>query len=165
MERWERINTAAPDAARAELQICCGSRRWIDRMMARVPFASREAACEAAREEWFALDPADWREAFDHHPRIGSRVAPDSSAASSLSAREQSGVASATADIRQALAAGNREYEERFGHIYIVCAAGKSADEMLQILQSRLANDPATEIRVAAQEHAKICDLRLTASV
>ena len=165
MERWERINTAAPEAARAELQICCGSRRWIDQMMARVPFASRQAACEAAREEWFALEPADWREAFDHHPRIGSGVAQDSGPASSLSAREQSGVASATADVREALAAGNREYEERFGHIYIVCAAGKSADEMLQILQSRLANDPAKEIRIAAEEHAKICDLRLAASV
>ena len=165
MERWERINTAAPDAARAELQICCGSRRWIDRMMARVPFVSRQAACEAAREEWFALEPADWRQAFDHHPRIGSRVAPDSGPASSLSAREQSGVASATADVQQALAAANREYEERFGHIYLVCAAGKSADELLQILQSRLANDPAEEIQIAAEEHAKICDLRLTASV
>ena len=165
MERWERINTTAPDAARAELQICCGSRRWIDRMMTRVPFASRQAACEAAREEWFALEPADWRQAFDHHPRIGSRVAPDSGPASSLSAREQSGVASATADVQQALAAANREYEERFGHIYLVCAAGKSADELLQILQSRLANDPAEEIQIAAEEHAKICDLRLTASV
>ena len=165
MERWERINTAAPDAARAELQICCGSRRWIDRMMARVPFASREAACEAAREEWFALEAADWREAFDHHPRIGSRVAPESGAASALSAREQSGVAGATSHVRQALAAGNRDYEERFGFIYLVCATGKSADDMLQILQSRLSNDADTEIRIAAEEHAKICDLRLAAPV
>ena len=165
MERWERINAAAPDAARAELEICCGSRRWIDRMMTRVPLASLGEARSAAREEWFALDPSDWREAFDHHPRIGSRVAQDSVPASSLSAREQSGVASATTDVRQALAAGNREYEERFGYIYIVCATGKSADEMLQILQSRLSNDPNKEIRIAAEEHAKICDLRLAATV
>ena len=165
MERWERINSASPDVARAELRVCCGSRRWIDRMMTRLPFASLAEARSAAREEWFALDPSDWREAFGHHPRIGSRVTQDSSPASSLSSREQSGVAGAPNDVKQALVAGNREYEERFGHIYIVCATGKSAAEMLQILQSRLTNDPATEIRIAAEEHAKICDLRLAAPV
>jgi 2-oxo-4-hydroxy-4-carboxy-5-ureidoimidazoline decarboxylase len=124
-------------------------------MIARVPFASREAALTAARDEWFALDTADWREAFDHHPRIGDL--PDSA----ISAREQSGVASAPEDVKRALAEGNRAYEERFGHIYIVCATGKSAEEMLAILNARLKNDPETEIRVAAEEHARICDLRL----
>ena len=137
-------------------------------MLARVPFASREAALKAARDEWFALDPTDWREAFDHHPRIGSTpVAQDFSPASAaaISAREQAGVASAADDVRRELAAGNRAYEERFGHIYIVCATGRSAEEMLAILNGRLKNDPETEIRVAADEHAKICDLRLTAAV
>ena len=176
MERWERINAAGPEDAREQLRICCGSSRWIERMIGRRPFASRDAACAAARQEWFALAPDDWLEAFAHHPRIGEQRPASStspvaqafrpaSAASALSAREQAGVTSAADDVKQALAEANREYEERFGHIYLVCASGKSAEELLQILQSRLANDPAKEIRIAAEEHAKICDLRLTASV
>ena len=171
MERWERINAAAPDAAREHLRICCGSSRWIDRMMAQRPFASRDDACATARRAWLALTPADWLEAFDHHPRIGERsaergvVAQDFSPASAISAREQAGVASATDDVKQALAEGNREYEARFGHIYLVCATGRSADEMLRILRARLNNDPETELRVAAEEHAKICELRLTTAV
>ncbi len=85
--------------------------------------------------------------------------------ASAISAREQAGVANAADDVKRALAEGNRAYEERFGHLYIVCATGKSAEEMLTILNARLKNDPETEMRVAAEEHAKICDLRLTAAV
>lgn len=158
MERWERINVAPLREARAELEICCGSRRWIDRMLARRPFPTREAARASARAEWFALDPADWREAFDHHPRIGEQRA-----VSAISAREQSRVADARGDVKQALADGNREYVRRFGYIYIVCATGKSADELLAMLRARLKHDPETEIRIAAEEHAKICDLRLTA--
>jgi 2-oxo-4-hydroxy-4-carboxy-5-ureidoimidazoline decarboxylase len=157
MERWERINAAPAHEARADLEICCGSRRWIERMMTRRPFATREAARSAAREEWFALGPADWRQAFDHHPTIGSTPA------SAISGREQARVADAKEDVKQSLAEGNREYERRFGYIYIVCATGKSADEMLAMLRARLKNDPETEIRVAAEEHAKICELRLTA--
>lgn len=146
-------------------------------MMARRPFATCDAARSVAREEWFALTPTDWREAFEHHPRIGEAptvvgrdfltteasakvVSPGSAV---ISAREQARVADAHEVVKQALTEGNREYERRFGHIYIVCATGKSADEMLAILQARLKNDPETEIRVAAEEHAKICDLRLTA--
>ena len=177
MERWERINAAPPDQARAELTICCGSPRWVERMVARRPFASLAEARSAAREEWFALDPDEWREAFKHHPKIGaasaspvaspgaspvaSPVAQDFSPASAVSAREQSGVASAAADVKQALADGNRAYQQRFGYIYIVCATGKTAEEMLAILRSRLGNDPIKEIQIAAEEHAKICDLRL----
>ena len=159
MERWERINLGPDDAARAELQICCGSRRWIDRMMTRRPFATREAARSAAREEWFALGPTDWREAFEHHPRIGERTT------SAISAREQAHVADANEDRRHVLIHGNREYEGRFGYIYIVCATGKSPDEMIAILLERLKNDPETEIKVAAEEHARICDLRLSSRV
>ena len=161
MERWERINTAAPEAARAHLHVCCGSSRWVDQMMSRRPFASREDACSAARQEWFALGPADWREAFAHHPRIGES-GPSNNA---ISVREQAGVATAGADVKEALAEGNREYEARFGHIYLVCATGKSGDEMLAILRARLNNEAETEIRVAAEEHAKICELRLVSRV
>ena len=156
MERWERINAAPPDEARAELTICCGSPRWVERMLDRRPFASLAEARSAAREEWFALGPPDWREAFEHHPKIGASV-------SGTSAREQSGASSASDAVKQALAEGNRVYERRFGYIYIVCASGKSGEELLAILQSRLGNDPHKEIHVAAEEHAKICDLRLAA--
>lgn len=181
MERWERINAAPAGEARAQLRICCGSSRWVERMMAHVPFASRDAARAAARDEWFALSAIDWREAFAHHPKIGEQrpasppVAPDFSPASpaspafsasaALSAREQAGVGQAANDIKHALAEGNRMYEARFGYIFIVCAAGKSAEEILAILRERMTNDPGTELRVAAEEHAKICDLRLTAAV
>ena len=163
MERWERINDATPEEARAQLQVCCGSHRWIDRMMTRRPFASLAAARNAAREEWAALGPADWREAFEHHPKIGQSVA--SRGASALSAQEQAGVTTATDSVKQALALGNRAYQERFGYIYIICATGKSAEEMVAILHTRLTNDPDAEIRVAAEEHAKICDLRLATPV
>ena len=163
MERWERINAASPEEARAELAVCCGSSRWVERMMDRRPFASLAAARAAAREEWFGLGPADWREAFAHHPKIGAVPRPSAAPTAAISAREQSGVATASADVRQALAEGNRAYEERFGYIYLVCASGRSAGELLAILQSRLGNDPNKEILVAAEEHARICDLRLAA--
>ena len=132
-------------------------------MLARRPFRSREAALSAAREEWFALDPADWREAFAHHPRIGDveGLRKKFAATRALSAREQAGVSRASEEVLAALLEGNRAYEAKFGYIFIICASGKSAEEMLTLLRARLPNDPAEEIRVAAEEHAKICDLRL----
>jgi 2-oxo-4-hydroxy-4-carboxy-5-ureidoimidazoline decarboxylase len=163
MERWERINAAPPEEARNELRICCGSQRWAERLMGRRPFSSREAAIAAADEEWFALGPDDWREAFEHHPRIGAPAAPRSGVAARLSAREQSGMAAAARDIKGAILEANHAYEARFGYIFIVCASGKSAEEMLELLRGRLNNDPAEELRIAAEEHAKICALRLAA--
>ena len=163
MEQWRQCNGASIEDARAFLGACCGSRRWVERMLARRPFDSREALLTAARDDWFALEPDDWREAFAHHPRIGDR---DSRAARfpgthHLAANEQSGVQGATGDVLDALAEGNRAYEARFGHIFIVCATGKSAGEMLSLLLARLPNDPATELRIAAEEQAKITALRL----
>lgn len=137
------------------LRECCGSSRWAEEMLARRPFRSREAALDAADEIWTSLDGDDWREAFAHHPRIGEQTT------SSIAAREQSGVSGAAVDVRQALAKANRDYEQRFGYIYIVCATGKSAQEMLAIATSRLQNDPDKELRVAAEEQRKITRLRL----
>lgn len=166
MERWRSIDAADPAQARALLRVCCGAQRWIERMMARRPFKDRETALRAARAEWFALSPADWMEAFTHHPRIGDRDAMRAkfAATRTLSEREQAGVIGAGDDVLDALLEANRTYEARFGYIFIVCASGKSAEEMLDILRARLSNDPATEIRVAAEEHAKICELRLLAA-
>ena len=134
-------------------------------MMARRPFAEADAALNAAREAWFALGREDRLEAFSHHPKIGDvrslrRRFP---ATHDLSAHEQRGIVGASDATLAALADANRAYEDRFGYIFIVCATGKTADEMLALLLARLENDPATEIRIAAEEQARIMALRLTA--
>ena len=141
----------------------CGSSRWIDRMVSLRPFGSRDALLKAAREEWFALPESDWLEAFSHHPRIGDRAALEARFPQThdLSSREQSGIGIAGADVLQALAQANTDYFDRFGFIFIVCATGKSAAEMLALLLSRLPNERATELRIAAEEQAKITELRL----
>jgi 2-oxo-4-hydroxy-4-carboxy-5-ureidoimidazoline decarboxylase len=163
---WRRLDAEPAAAARARLAACCGSRRWIERMLARRPFRGHEALLDAAREEWWALGPEDWREAFAHHPRIGDRqtLRTRFAATGHLSEREQAGVDAASQEVLEALAAANRAYEARFGYIFIVCAAGKSAEHMLGLLQERLRNDPALEIRIAAGEQAKITALRLGAT-
>ena len=141
----------------------CGSTRWVDRMMARRPFGNDARLLFAARNEWFGLTEADWLEAFSHHPKIGDRaaLAERFPATHDLSAKEQAGVGGAGADVITALAEANDLYEQRFGFIFIVCATGKTAEEMLQLLRDRLPNDRATELRVAAEEQAKITALRL----
>lgn len=165
MEQWQALDAAQPEDARRLLRACCGSERWVERMMHSRPFANRETVLSAARDVWLALDETDWKEAFSHHPKIGDRDAlrhrfPETH---HLSAREQAGVDGARGDVLGELASQNQEYEARFGYIFIVCATGKSADEMLALLRQRLTNDPADEIRLAAGEQAKITALRLTA--
>lgn len=149
------------------LRVCCGSARWIERMLAERPFGSSERALRLARDEWFSLEPSDWQEAFAHHPRIGDLDALRTrfAATGSISEKEQAGVTDAAASTLGALLEGNRAYEARFGYIFIVCASGKTAAEMLDILHGRLGNDPTDEIRIAAEEHAKICERRLLAHV
>jgi 2-oxo-4-hydroxy-4-carboxy-5-ureidoimidazoline decarboxylase len=163
MDTWQAIDRDAPDAARRLLARACGSARWVERMMALRPFGSRESLLAAARVEWDGLAEADWREAFTHHPKIGDRETlrerfPSTHA---LSSHEQAGVDGATDDVLDALAESNRRYEATFGYIFIVCASGRSAEEMLAMLTARLGNDPAREIRIAAGEQAKITALRL----
>jgi 2-oxo-4-hydroxy-4-carboxy-5-ureidoimidazoline decarboxylase len=133
-------------------------------MLARRPFASQAALLHAARDEWFALDEADWLEAFSHHPRIGDRASLEARfpATHDLSSKEQSSVAAARAEVIEGLARDNETYFDRFGFIFIVCATGKSAEEMLKLLRDRLNNDRATELRIAAEEQAKITALRLS---
>ena len=131
--------------------------------MALRPFRSDQALYEAARREWFALGPDDWKDAFAAHPRIGDQKSLRARfpATHQLSESEQAGVRAASDDVLDALAANNAEYEQRFGYIFIVCATGKSADEMLNLLHARLQNDPPSELRVAAFEQASITELRL----
>ena len=163
MEPWRRLDESDTATARSLLKTCCGADAWVRRMLARRPFGDRETLLQAARDEWFALAPADWLEAFRHHPRIGDREALRQRFAATrhLSAAEQAGVGAAPEEILEALARRNREYERRFGYIFIVCATGRSAAGMLALLEARLDNDPGTELGVAAAEQARITEIRL----
>lgn len=158
-----RVDEAPADEARALLRTCCGSSRWVELMVDRRPFGSVDALLSAAREIWFSLAPADWKEAFADHPKIGDRDALAKRFAETrhLASREQAGVAEAPDAVLDDLAEGNRRYEATFGYIFIVCATGLSAEELLRRLRARLTNDPWTELSVAAAEHAKITDIRL----
>jgi 2-oxo-4-hydroxy-4-carboxy-5-ureidoimidazoline decarboxylase len=151
------------EGARAALLRCCGSRRWADGMSARRPFASVDDAFRTAQGIWSGLDRVDWLEAFAAHPRIGNLESLRKRfATTAFWARgEQAGIAGADEEVIRALAEGNREYESKFGYIFIVCATGKSAAEMLAILHGRLGNDAETELEIAAAEHLKITRLRL----
>ena len=164
MARSLELDAAADDVARAMLTRACGSSRWVDRMMARRPFGRDAKMLTAARVEWFALSEPDWLEAFSHHPQIGDRAALEARFPQThdLSANEQSGIGIAGADVLTALAQANTDYFNRFGFIFIVCATGKSAEEMLALLLSRLQNDRVTELRIAVEEQAKITALRLS---
>jgi 2-oxo-4-hydroxy-4-carboxy-5-ureidoimidazoline decarboxylase len=155
---------AMPEArAKKLLADCCGASQWVSGMLARRPFGSRAAVFSAADEIWESLSPADWREAFSRHPRIGERKSakPQSERGNAWAAGEQSGVEGADDDLRADLAAANREYEQRFGYIYVVFATGKSAEGMLALARERLRNDPDVELRVAAEEQRKITRVRL----
>jgi 2-oxo-4-hydroxy-4-carboxy-5-ureidoimidazoline decarboxylase len=132
-------------------------------MLQERPFRSAEHLLTAAEEAWRHATAEDWQEAFDHHPRIGEQGPRSavSAEATSWSADEQARAAPANPDVRQELVRANAAYERRFGRIYIVCAAGLEADEILADLQRRLANDPEVEQRIAAAEQARITALRL----
>jgi 2-oxo-4-hydroxy-4-carboxy-5-ureidoimidazoline decarboxylase len=166
MDTWQAIDAGPEDDARRLLGRACGAARWVERMALRRPFGSREKLLAAAREEWARLDEGDWREAFTHHPKIGDRAALAARfpATHDLSAREQAGVARASDAVLDALADANRRYEARFGYIFIVCATGLSAAQMLEALGQRLNNPPENEIRIAAAEQLKITELRLEAA-
>ncbi len=164
MASSQAINTASPDEARKILLRACGSIRWVDRMMQRRPFGNDARLLFAARNEWFGLTEADWLEAFSHHPRIGDRasLAARFPASHDLSAQEQARVGGANAEVLDALAEANAQYFDRFGFIFIVCATGKTAEEMLALLRSRLPNERSAELRIAAEEQARITALRLS---
>jgi allantoicase len=157
------LNAMDDPEVRARLADFCGAPSWIGAMIAARPFASPRALLDAAETAFARVDRGGWLEAFRHHPRIGERSAErtQSSAASESSAREQSAVDAAAAAERDALAQANRDYETRFGHVFVVCASGKPVDEIQRALLDRMGNDPDTELRVAADEQKKITRLRL----
>ncbi len=143
---------------------CCGARRWAEGMVARRPFGTDAALFAAADAVWATMERADILEAFSHHPRIGAdveKLREKFARTAELSAGEQAGVSGASEEVLRRLRDMNLRYEERFGYIFIVCASGKSAEEMLAIVESRIDNDEAAELRIAAGEQAKITRLRL----
>jgi len=156
--RWNDM--ALSDAAE-EILPCCGSRRWAHALARLRPLLEVEVLFEKSDEIWRQLAPTDWDEAFSCHPRIGETKEHDTTTWSRWSSQEQSGVDPSRQDIRDQLRDANRRYEERFGRIYIVCATGKSAEEMLAMLYRRLENDDGTELNEAADQQRLITQLRL----
>ena len=142
---------------------CCGSVAWVERMLPFVPADDIVELLEDAEEQWWKCTLGDWKEAFSHHPKIGDLASLEKKfgQGAAWSSAEQGAITQAAQQVLEALANGNKEYEEKFGFIFIVCAAGKSAVEMLALLESRLPNDPAIEIEIAADEQNKITKLRL----
>jgi len=159
----DQLNAMPDDEARAALERCCGSRTWAWRMAAGRPYRNRAGLFAAAERIADKLARADWLEAFAAHPRIGDREALRTklAATAAWAGEEQHGAAAAPADTLDRLAEGNRAYEAMFGYIFIVCASGKSADQMLELLRGRLANDPDTELVNASREQRAITRLRL----
>jgi 2-oxo-4-hydroxy-4-carboxy-5-ureidoimidazoline decarboxylase len=137
------------------LRYCCGSSGWVGRMLAVFPVTDEQRLFDAASDAWRACGPADWLEAFAHHPAIGAKTD------DAVAAAEQSGTRHAPEETLRLLAKGNKAYQEKFGYIYIVCATGRSAVEMLDLLVERLTNTPEEELRIAMGEQEKITRLRL----
>jgi OHCU decarboxylase len=156
-------NAADATEARNAMLACCGSKRWADAMVALRPIASVFVLSEAADRVWATMQEADWLEAFACHPRIGDRNASIHAGEQSAawSRTEQAQTNSASDRVLEEIAAGNERYEERFGFTYIVCATGKSAEEMLAILNRRLGSTREIELREAAEQQRQIMQIRL----
>jgi OHCU decarboxylase len=157
-----RLNAVSPSEAERELLACCGSRTWARHVAAGRPYADLDALVATSDRVWSRLSPEDWREAFAKHPRIGERAAATATATErGWSGGEQSRAQKSPAAVLAELAIANAEYEDRFGHVFLICATGKTADEILANARSRLRNDPDRELAVAAEEQRRITHLRL----
>jgi 2-oxo-4-hydroxy-4-carboxy-5-ureidoimidazoline decarboxylase len=158
-----QLDTMSESEAAFKLAACCGSSRWVAEMVRRRPFSDPMQLFSAGEEVASQLTDDDWREAFSHHPKIGERKASAkvSTTAASWSKGEQASTGRVSGAIRDALSAANAEYERKFGFIFIICATGLSADEILSALLARLENTPEQEMIIAAGEQRKITRLRL----
>ena len=157
------LNTLPKQQLKDELLKCCGSTAWVEKMLPFFPADDLVELLEDAEEQWYKCSPDDWKEAFSKHPKIGDVKSLEKkfAATAKWASGEQSGVATASGEVIKALAKGNKDYVAKFGYIFIVFATGKSAEEMLELLQVRLLNDPAKEIEIAADEQNKITKLRI----
>jgi len=160
LARWNELRMA--DAAK-EILSCCGASAWAEGMISKRPFEDEAEMLITSDEVWRGLGSSDWLEAFRSHPKIGESraIAPSGERSAAWSEQEQKNVAGAQEHVKNALAEGNQAYEEKFGYIFIVCATGKSASEVLEILQRRLQNGKEIELREAAEEQRQITQLRL----
>ena len=157
----EQLNLLHEIQAERRLLACCGSRAWARGVAAARPFYSFEEVLAASDRVWSRLTPDDWLEAFARHPRIGDGAPSPRTTSEHWSDREQARARSGSAATLAELAELNAEYEERFGHVFLICATGKKADEILDSARARLNNDPETELRIAAEEQRRITHLRL----
>lgn len=159
----EVLNELSPAAANEALGKCCGSRGWVLAMVEKRPFASDAALKSSATELWWSLSPEEWLQAFAAHSMIGDveSLRTKFAATKDWAGNEQAGVQNADEGTLRRLADANREYRDKFGYIFIICATGKTAEEMLAILEERLRNNPAIELPIAAAEQLKITLLRL----
>ena len=157
------LNDLAESEARAAFERCCGASRWVEAMMAARPFGSFPAVVAASDDAFDELEEGDWLEAFRHHPQIGdvSELRKKFASTAAWAGAEQGGTAVASEATLAALAEENRAYRDRFGYIFIVCATGRSADEMLGLLRMRMGNHADAELAIAAEEQRKITGLRL----
>ena len=160
LDRW---NSLDPATAAQKALPCCGSRAWAAALASCRPIEDEAALIDASTSIWLALPEESWQEAFDSHPRIGQSLPQTSATEESLrwSALEQRAALSQDETIRLALKEANHRYEQKFGRIFIVCATGKTSTEILAILEARMKNDAATELREAAEQQRQITQLRL----
>jgi allantoicase len=158
-----RFNRLSQEPALKALLDCCGAKKWAEQMLAMRPFPDLGYALDTADKVWASLEREDWLEAFCHHPAIGGRKAKAKQSANARrwSVKEQSAAQKASPEILAALDAANRKYAQKFGHVFLICATGKSSDEILKNLLERMSNNPEAELRISAEEQRKITRLRL----
>ena len=160
----KELNALPDEALSKMLRRCCGSSRWVQKMISSRPYPDDAQLFQLADEHWWSLEKEDFLEAFSHHPKIGGNLETlrqKFQSTHNWSEQEQSGVKAASEEVLNALSKGNLDYERRYGYIFIVCATGKSAAEMLALLEARIHNSPDAEPRIAAGEQAKITKLRM----
>jgi 2-oxo-4-hydroxy-4-carboxy-5-ureidoimidazoline decarboxylase len=157
------LNLLDDATAAYELERCCGSKRWVAAMMKKRPFADYKTLLRDAEDAWWQLGAADWKEAFSCHPKIGElgKIRDKFAPTATWTRIEQSGVGSADETTLRSLAELNAQYDKKFGYIFIICATGKRAEDMLAALRQRLNNNPDSELRIAALEQSRITALRL----
>lgn len=159
----DQLNHLLKDQLKTELTKCCGSSAWVNEMIEAFPIKHFGELLSIAEQKWNQCTEADWLEAFEHHPKIGDINSLKEKFANTAkwAEGEQAAVQQTSLDVIEDLAEGNAAYEAKFGYIFIVCATGKSGEEMLSILQSRLPNEPEEEIKIAAAEQGEITAIRL----
>jgi 2-oxo-4-hydroxy-4-carboxy-5-ureidoimidazoline decarboxylase len=157
------LNHLPPTELKETFYKCCGSTAWVNKMMGLLPMEELVELLDFAEEQWYTCTEDDWREAFSNHPKIGDLESLQKKFATTAewAGDEQGGIHNAGTETIKALADANKGYEKKFGYIFIISASGKSAEEMLGVLEERLKNDPATEINMAAEEQNKITLIRL----